>query len=93
MIEELKAKIMEVLQDCGDYSNQYTPSFIQHKICHTKSNTAPAMTPVRPDSSHLITHVHELSITTYNEVCYMFLQHNIIACQLMWYNYYPMLGI
>lgn len=63
VVEDLKAKLQEVLQDCGEYSNQYTPSFVVH---HTKSITA---TPDEPALCLAITgHIHELSTTTYNEV-------------------------
>ena len=63
MVEDLKAKLQEVLQDCGEYSNQYTPSFTYH----TESITA---TPDKRDSCLVTTrHIHELSTTTYNEVC------------------------
>ena len=59
MVEDLKAKLQEVLQDCGEYSNQCTPSFIYH----TESVTA------TPDKPLAITcRIHELSTTTYNEV-------------------------
>ena len=59
-----------MLQDCGEYSNQYTPSFIQYKICHTESATASVMTPDKPDSCLVTTrHIHDLSTVTYNEVC------------------------
>ena len=66
VVEDLKAKLQEVLQDCGEYSNQFTPSYIVH---YTDSITA---IPEKPDSSFLVTtgHIHELSTTTYNEVCF-----------------------
>ena len=62
MVEDLKAKLQKVLQDCGEYSNQFTLSFTYH----TESVTA---TPDKPDSCLVTTHhIHELSTTTFNEV-------------------------
>ena len=62
MIEDLKAKLQEVLQDCGEYSNQCTPSFTYH----TESVTATLDKP----AACLVTtgHIHELSTSTCNEV-------------------------
>jgi hypothetical protein len=62
VVEDLKTKLQEVLKDCGEYSNEYTPSFTHH----TEFITA---TPDKPDS-HLVTprHIHELNTTTYNQV-------------------------
>ena len=79
MVEDLKAKLQEVLQDCGEYSNQYTPSFTHH----TESVDA---TPDKPDSCLITTHhIHKLSTTTYNEVqCFkcMFLNRYPFSCAL-----------
>ena len=81
VVEDLKAKLLEMMQDCGEYSNQYTPSFTIH---HTKSVTA---TPDKP-VSYLVTtttdHIHKLSTTTCNEVYFptFHSECNSISCQL-----------
>ena len=70
MVEDLKAKLHEVLQDCGEYTSPYTPSFVQYKICHSESIAASVMTPVNPDPCLVTTHlIQEFSTTLYNEVC------------------------
>jgi hypothetical protein len=62
MVEDLKAKLQEVLQDHGDCSNQYIPIFTPH----TESVTG---TPDKPDCLVTTRHIQELSTTTYNKVC------------------------
>ena len=63
MVEDLKAKLQEVLKDCEEYSSQYSPLFTHL----TESVTASVVRPDKPDSC--LGHIHELSPTTYNEVC------------------------
>ena len=63
MVEDLQAKLQEVLKDCGEYSSQYAPSFTHH----TESVTASIVRSDKPDSC--LGHIHELSPAMYNEVC------------------------
>ena len=76
MVEDLRAKLQEVLKDCGEYFSQYTPSFTRH----TESVTASVVRPDKLDSC--LSRILELSPTTYNEVCLwcMLLNHSAIAC-------------
>ena len=78
MVEDLKAKLQEVLKDCEEYFSQYTPSFTHH----TESITASVVRSDKPGSC--LGRIHELSPTTYNEVCLwcMFLNHSAIVHQL-----------
>ena len=70
MVEDLKAKLHEVLQDRGEYNSPYTPSFVQYKICHSESIAASVMAPVNPDPCLLTTRlIQEFSTAVYNEVC------------------------
>ena len=73
VVEDLKAKLQEVLKDCGEYSSLYTPSFTHY----TEFVTASVVAPDKPDSC--LGRVLELSTTTYNEVCLLVHVHESLS--------------
>ena len=92
MVEDLKAKLHEVLQDRGEYTSPYTPSFARYKICHSESIAASVnlMTPVNPDPCLVTTRlIQEFSTTVYNEVCLLHVQCpssiNVVSMPLCWH--------